>query len=174
MLSNYLDFSDREGLAGVPARVDFTAGQRPETTSNNNPTIKTEPMASPTAPISSTQPLSETCWSRGSRSQSAEPRNVRGSQRHNETEKNYRAKINNEFSKLLHALPEKMVSGAPNERGIKVEKTLSKAGTLALARIHIKNLEAEEKELQEESLVLRGEVALYKRLLTMRGGGNID
>jgi hypothetical protein len=32
MLSNYLDFSDREGLAGVPARVDFTAGQRPETT----------------------------------------------------------------------------------------------------------------------------------------------
>jgi hypothetical protein len=81
---------------------------------------------------------------------------------HKGTEKKYRERLNNEFSELLNALPAEQVSATVgDEFGLE----LSKFETLQLAITHIEMLERQQKDLKQESLVLRGQVGLLKDLL---------
>ena len=90
---------------------------------------------------------------------------------HAQSEKKYRTTLKDHFSTLLHALPDVIAeSTGPFKSRSTAGKATTKAETLDRAMGHIQNLEADERKLKEESLVLRGQVAVYERLLAGRGG----
>jgi hypothetical protein len=80
-------------------------------------------------------------------------------------------KLDEQFLRLLQAVPQEMVEKAGHFRDrLTGEKLTSKATTLDLAVDHIQNLEAEERELMGEAAKLGGQVAVYRRLISGRGG----
>ncbi|KAE8440647.1 hypothetical protein EG329_006999 [Mollisiaceae sp. DMI_Dod_QoI] len=86
----------------------------------------------------------------------------RGSGRmHNNVERQYRARLNNEFSMLLNALPKELTSSS----GADDRKELSKIEILDLAKRHISALEREDAQLKEEKVMLKGQIQLLKRLV---------
>jgi hypothetical protein len=85
---------------------------------------------------------------------------------HKDTERQYRLRLNERFSALLKALPDDLVELASGQSGKReADKALTKIDILALAKSHIASLEKEQSELEEESLVLKGQQQLFKRLL---------
>ncbi|KAH8755616.1 hypothetical protein F5882DRAFT_385254 [Hyaloscypha sp. PMI_1271] len=84
---------------------------------------------------------------------------------HKDTERQYRLRLNERFSALLQALPDEIVESASGHSGrSKAEKALTKVEILTLAKSYIASLEQTHVELEEESLVLRGQQELFKRL----------
>lgn len=81
---------------------------------------------------------------------------------HKETEKKYRSKLNDQFSTLSNALPLENISASASSE---VTPATSKVDTLQLAISHIERLEMQQKELKQESLVLRGQVGLFESLV---------
>jgi hypothetical protein len=88
---------------------------------------------------------------------------------HSGTEHRYRAKINDQFTALLEALPTEMVTPGVGGSG-KGDRNVSKMEVLDLAQTYINILEKRQSELTEENLVLNGQVQLLKRLFTSAGG----
>jgi Helix-loop-helix DNA-binding domain len=83
---------------------------------------------------------------------------------HKGTERKYREKLNDEFAALFQALPEEYVTaGIGGEFG----SSVSKVETIQLAINHIEMLEQQQKELKQESLVLRGQVGLFESLIKL-------
>lgn len=82
-------------------------------------------------------------------------------QSHKGTEKKYRSKLNDEFTTLFQALPQKHLGAGV---GGEFSSGMSKAETLQLAISHIEMLEKQQKELKQESLVLKGQVGLFESL----------
>lgn len=174
--SSYLESSDMQGVVGIPERDSFPRGQKLSTIQElvnhvfSSP-AQTEPISSPATSIASPKPLSKTLKNGESRLQSAESGDESRQSSHVQSEKRYRTTLNGRFSSLLQALPDPMVEQTGPFKGkLTAEKSATKANTLDHAMLHIRNLEAEEQELKEESLVLEGQVAAYKRLLDGRGG----
>jgi hypothetical protein len=90
---------------------------------------------------------------------------------HKDTERQYRLRLNERFSALLQALPDDIVESASGHSGrSQAEKALTKVEILALAKSYIASLEQTQTELEEESLVLRGQQELFKRLCGGRRG----
>ena len=88
---------------------------------------------------------------------------------HKDTERQYRMRLNERYFDLLKALPDDLVGSAGGQSGrSQADKGLSKIEILALAKSHIASLEQTQAELEQESLVLRGQQDLFKRLC---GGG---
>jgi hypothetical protein len=88
-----------------------------------------------------------------------------------DTERHYRLRLNEKFSALLKALPTDLVvsaSGYPG--GTQGDSFLTKVEILTLAKIYIATLEKAQAELTEESLVLRAQQELFKRLFEDLGG----
>jgi hypothetical protein len=84
---------------------------------------------------------------------------------HKDTERKYRLRLNERYSALLKALPDDLVELASGQSGrSEADKALTKIDILALAKSHIASLEKEQSELEEESLVLKGQQLLFKRL----------
>lgn len=84
---------------------------------------------------------------------------------HKDTERQYRLRLNERYSALLKALPDDLVELASGQSGrSEADKALTKIDILALAKSHIASLEKEQSELEEESLVLKGQQLLFKRL----------
>jgi hypothetical protein len=88
---------------------------------------------------------------------------------HSGTEHRYRAKINDQFTALLEALPSEMVTSGAGY-SCKGDRNVSKMDVLGLAQTYINTLEKRQSELTEESLVLNGQLQLLKRLFTSAGG----
>lgn len=80
---------------------------------------------------------------------------------HNNVERQYRARLNNEYTTLLNALP-KDITSSPS---VDLDQTLSKIEILDLAKKHIATLEKEEEQLKEEKTMLNGQLQLLKRLV---------
>ncbi|KAF8853638.1 hypothetical protein BDZ45DRAFT_68850 [Acephala macrosclerotiorum] len=80
---------------------------------------------------------------------------------HNNVERQYRARLNDEYTTLLNALPKELTSNSSTDN----DKTLSKIEILDLARKHIYMLEKEEAQLKEEKTMVKGQIQLLKRLL---------
>lgn len=113
--------------------------------------------------------------SRGASQQSEEgtppPPQPKDRRYHKDTERQYRLRLNERFSALLQALPDDIVESASgHSRRSKAEKALTKVEILALAKSYIASLEKTHTELEEESLVLRGQQELCKRLCGGRMG----
>jgi len=83
-------------------------------------------------------------------------------QSHQETEKTYRTKLNDGFTSLFKALPEDYVASGT---GGELASGVSKLATLQLALDRISILEQQEKQLSQESLVLRAQVRLFECLI---------
>ncbi|PMD34355.1 hypothetical protein L207DRAFT_588955 [Hyaloscypha variabilis F] len=84
---------------------------------------------------------------------------------HKNTEQQYRLRLNERFSALLKALPDDLVRSASGSSSrSQADMALSKIEILALAKSHIASLEQKQSELKQESLVLRGQQDLFKRL----------
>lgn len=81
---------------------------------------------------------------------------------HKGAEKKYREKLNNGFTTLFKALPKEYVAAGI---GGEIGSGASKVETLQLAISHIEMLERQQKELEQESLVLRGQVGLFESLI---------
>jgi hypothetical protein len=88
---------------------------------------------------------------------------------HSGTEHRYRAKINDQFTALLEALPSEMITSGAGRLG-KGDKNVSKMEVLDLAQTYIDALEKRQSELTEENLVLNGQLQLLTRLFTSAGG----
>ncbi|KAF8861713.1 hypothetical protein BDZ45DRAFT_723817 [Acephala macrosclerotiorum] len=89
---------------------------------------------------------------------------------HKDTERQYRSRLNNAFSVLLNATPEGLVVAATGVSGNgQEEKAATKMEILDFAKTHITSLETRRLELEEESLLLRGQVALSKSIVLMLG-----
>jgi hypothetical protein len=99
------------------------------------------------------------------------PLQFKGKRYHKDTERQYRLRLNERFSALLHALPDDIVESASghSERS-QAEKALTKVEILALAKSYISSLEQTQTQLEEERLVLRGQQELFKRLCGGRMG----
>lgn len=89
-------------------------------------------------------------------------------QERGKTEQKYRSNLNDHFDTLLEALPQELVSVASGI-GARSDKPVSKIDILDLAQKHIHELERQQAELKEESLVLRGQTELFQRLLVATG-----
>lgn len=95
---------------------------------------------------------------------------IKDKRHHKDTERQYRLRLNKQFSALLKALPDNVIESASGQSGrTQAEKALTKIEILALAKSHIASLEQTQAELEEESLVLRGQQELFKSLC----GGDI-
>jgi hypothetical protein len=82
---------------------------------------------------------------------------------HKGTEKKYRGKLNDGFTILFKALPKEYVAAGI---GGKIGSGASKVETLLqLAIRHIEMLERQQKELEQQSLVLQGKVGLFESLI---------
>jgi hypothetical protein len=90
---------------------------------------------------------------------------------HKDTERQYRSRLNDAFSVLLNAIPQGLVASATGVSGNgQEENAATKMEILDLAKTHIASLEKTQSELKEESLLLRGQVALSKGIVLMLGG----
>jgi hypothetical protein len=99
------------------------------------------------------------------------PPQPKGKRYHKDTERQYRLRLNERFSALLHALPDDIVESASGHSGrSQAEKALTKVEIVTLAKSYIASLEQTHTELEEESLVLRGQQELFKRLCGGRMG----
>jgi hypothetical protein len=84
-------------------------------------------------------------------------------------------RLNERFSELLRALPEDVVESASGHSGRSGgDRGLTKIEILALAKAHIATLEKAQSELEEESLVLRGQQELFKRLFGSLGANALS
>jgi hypothetical protein len=153
------DFCDMQYLKGNPSMAQFTDGQEPKTPQNHGYLEKPKLATLPIISVASSRQRPKACSTRGSGSLLAE------SESHTQSEKHYRSKLNNQFSNLLEVLPIKNADGRSRST-----TSVSKAETMDRAITYIETLEAEEKKLKEEGLILSGRVAAYKRLITGRGG----
>jgi len=98
---------------------------------------------------------------------------TRGTRYHKDTERQYRMRLNERYSDLLKALPDDLVESASGQSGrSQADKALSKIEILALAKSHIDSLEQTQAELEQESLVLRGQQDLFTRLCVGGAGGS--
>jgi hypothetical protein len=93
---------------------------------------------------------------------------------HNMVEKQYRNRLNGQFSTLLEALPLDLVGAevegySKNDSG-GTEKKVSKAEVLLLARRHIENLEREKRGLEGRNRVLVEDIQNWKGAWVGRGG----
>jgi Helix-loop-helix DNA-binding domain len=93
---------------------------------------------------------------------------------HNMVEKQYRNRLNGQFSTLLEALPLDLVGAevegySKNDSG-GTEKKVSKAEVLLLARRHIENLEREKRGLEGRNRVLVEDIQNLKGAWVGRGG----
>lgn len=75
-------------------------------------------------------------------------------------ERQYRARLNEQYATLLSALPKELTSSHGNDS----ETKLSKMEILDLAKKHIATLEKEGEQLEEEKIMLRGQIQLIGRL----------
>lgn len=151
-------------ISNVPM-VRFLAGSAPQTTQDCKPPDERGSMFSPPIPqILHRQRLKGRRRST-SRSSSVESSTLADSKNHNKTEKKYRSRLNVGFSTLLKALPEELVSSSGGS-GAQGEKAISKVETLDLALSYIRVLEIEQKQLKQESLVLKGQVVLFERVFS--------
>jgi BMFP domain-containing protein YqiC len=82
---------------------------------------------------------------------------------HNEVEKKYRDRLNDQFETLAQKLPKEGGEG-------KGEKRASKTEVLIHAKSHIKELERREKALEDENLELEGAMKDLKRRWVGLGG----
>ncbi|KUJ21424.1 uncharacterized protein LY89DRAFT_433299 [Mollisia scopiformis] len=105
--------------------------------------------------------------SKDSRSAARSRRSPRGGSHrvHNNVERQYRARLNDQYSVLLDALPVEITSS----HGTDGDKTLSKIEILDLAKQHIATLEEEEAQLKEEKVMLKGQMQLLKGLVQLTG-----
>lgn len=141
--------------------------------SKEQPDLKCEPL---TASWSTASPRSPDTFatmsglsSRQSEIQSPTRSQPKNRRYHKDTERQYRLRLNGRFSALLKALPDDLVESASGHSGrSEADKALTKIEILALAKSHITSLEKLQTELEEESLVLRGQQELFKRFC---GGG---
>jgi hypothetical protein len=85
-------------------------------------------------------------------------------QSHKVTEKRYRSKLNDEFSTLLQALPDKHIAAI---FGGELGTAVSKVETLHLAKTHIGVLETEQEQLNKENIVLKGQVCLFEKMFNV-------
>lgn len=93
---------------------------------------------------------------------------------HNMVEKQYRNRLNGQFSTLLEALPLDLVGAevegySKNDSG-GTEKKVSKAEVLLLARRHIENLEREKRGLEGRNRVLVEDIQNWKGAWVGSGG----
>lgn len=153
------DFCDMQYLTGNPAMAQFTDGQKPRTPQNHDYLEKIKLATLPIVSVASSRQRSKASRTRGSGSLLSE------TESHTQSEKHYRSKLNNQFSNLLEVLPVNNADGRSRSTML-----VSKAETMDRAITYIEILEAEEKKLKEEGLILSGRVAAYQRLITGRGG----
>lgn len=94
---------------------------------------------------------------------------------HNLVEKQYRTRLNDQFDFLLSSIPSDLVGDHMNgpERGDRPEKRVSKADVLALAKMHIENLEKGKREVEEENMGLKRTNKQLKDVWMSQNGGNI-
>ncbi len=93
---------------------------------------------------------------------------------HNLVEKQYRTRLNGQFSTLLECLPPEMVGAEIddyNRGGDGAEKRVSKAEVLVLAKKHIGNLEREKKALESDKKALLEDVKRLRGVWTGMQGG---
>ncbi|KUJ17075.1 uncharacterized protein LY89DRAFT_685036 [Mollisia scopiformis] len=84
---------------------------------------------------------------------------------HNQIEKQYRNRLNSQFEVLLSALPKE----ENGDRDVE-DRKVSKSEVLDLAQKHIRRLEREGEELEEENERLREDVEEYNRAWVEGGG----
>ncbi|KAH6666317.1 hypothetical protein B0J14DRAFT_200860 [Halenospora varia] len=120
------------------------------------------------SPISSTHKLrsTSTIFSRPTSSYSTTTPGARTN--HNLVEKQYRTRLNGQFENLLQSLPLEAVGGVDGE------KKVSKAEVLVLAKEHIRELERENRMLEEENFGLKNAVEELRRRWVELGGVVMD
>jgi len=92
---------------------------------------------------------------------------------HNLVEKQYRTRLNGQFSTLLNALPPEVIASEVDGYGrvdTGAEKRVSKAEVLVLARKHIENLERSKKSLECDKKMLLEDVQRLKGAWVKMGG----
>jgi len=153
------DICDMQYLTKTPSMAQFTDGQEPRTPQSRDYLEKIKLATLPIISVASSRQRSKACRARGSGSLLAK------AESHTQSEKHYRSELNNQFSNLLEVLPIKDADGRSGST-----MSVSKGETMDRAITYIETLEAEEKQLKEESFILSGRVAAYKRLINGRGG----
>jgi len=109
--------------------------------------------------------------------------NPKSRSNHNQVEKQYRNRLNSQFELLLSTLPKEELpssssSNCPEmsrgdeygEGETDAMRRVSKAEVLVLAERHIKRLERESQELEEDNADLKARVGELKRVWVERGG----
>ena len=158
----------------APTRKSTMSQTQPLRVSPQNP--QTEPASSmirsgnpSSRPIAQPRRTSNPSSSTSSPDQPKSSTGMAKKKYHSGTEHRYRAKINDQFTALLEALPSEMVTpGAGHSSN--GDRNVSKMEVLDLAQTYINTLEKRQSELTEESLVLNGQLQLLKRLFTSAGG----
>jgi hypothetical protein len=149
---------------------NFALGPMEQVQDNSGPSHPTpespmvsQPVESPnSSDFFATDPLAT---SRPSKNRTRPHSRLKEKRHHKDTERQYRLRLNERFSALLEALPDDLVESASGQSGRgQADKALTKVDILALAKSHITSLEKEQSELEEESLVLKGQQQLFKRL----------
>lgn len=96
---------------------------------------------------------------------------------HNMVERNYRTRLNNQFSHLLEVLPADMVAveiGAGSMSSGDQEKKVSKGEILLLARRYILNLEEAKRILEAEKVEMEKDIRRLRAALIKKGGGALN
>ncbi|KAE9379617.1 hypothetical protein N431DRAFT_327554, partial [Stipitochalara longipes BDJ] len=177
--SRYLVTTSYAGSSHMPAEKRIVCSetrakqeqQLMDRESNPSTPTQTDPMSSRTTSIASSQAQSSPRRGGGTKAGTPRPGGEKRRRSHGQSEKNYRMKLDEQFSNLLAVIPDEMVEKAGHFKDrLTGEKLTSKATTLDLAVDYIQVLEAEEKKLMEEELVVGGQVAVYQRLVSGRGG----
>jgi hypothetical protein len=157
-----------------PTRKSTMSQTKPPRVSSQSP--QTEPASSmirsgnpSSRPIAQPRRASNPSSSTSSLDQPKSSTGMAKKKYHSGTEHRYRAKINDQFTALLEALPSEMVTSGAGNLG-KGDRNVSKMEVLDLAQTYINTLEKRQSELTEESLVLNGQLQLLKRLFTSAGG----
>jgi hypothetical protein len=152
------------------SRAMFVPGQNQGTKRNEIISIKTESVPSPLTSMPSSQRDIKGCRRRGSGpllpdSGRASRPQARRPQSNGNVEKDYRARLTNNFADLLQALPAELVlkTSSGKIRANK-EKPISKFETMGYAISHMKQLESDGQKLEEEGLKLRGQMISHEKL----------
>jgi Helix-loop-helix DNA-binding domain len=164
--SNFLMSTSTQAANSISENVSFSRAQA----ARNGDGQGTEPELSTfsrhAAPLKPPDKVATTA-AMSSRPTNQSAPSTRGNENryHKDTERQYRMRLHERFSELLKALPEEVVESASGYSGrSQGDKGLTKIEILALAKAYIAALEKAQSELEEESLVLRGQQELFKRL----------
>lgn len=106
------------------------------------------------------------------------PESMTGSRAsHNVVERNYRTRLNNQFSHLLEVLPVDMIAaetGAGSMNSNDQDKKTSKGEILLLARRYIMNMAESKRTLEAENVEMEAEIRRLRSALSKKGVDSLD